>query len=151
MRKVTAFMLSIVITATSAIAVSYNIFDDDRPINYVELPANSQEFIEEYFSKDDISHIILDKELLGDEYKVVFTNGDKIEFDNKGEWKEISCRYNEVPKSLVPDKIRNYIHKNYPEKKITEIKRKHGNWEAKITGGLELTFNKSYQLIDIDD
>ena len=40
MRKVTAFMLSIVITATSAIAASYNIFDDDRPINYVELPAN---------------------------------------------------------------------------------------------------------------
>ena len=43
------------------------------------------------------------------------------------------------------------VKKHYPEAKIIEINREHGEWEVKISGGLELTFNKAYKLIDIDD
>ena len=151
MKRITAIFLSIIMTATAAMATNINIFDDDKPIDYSELPADAKTFIEKNFAKEEISHIILDKEIMGNEYKVVLTSGAKVEFDNKGEWTEVSCRYSEVPHNLVPDKIQNYINKHYPEKKITEIQRKHGNWETKITGGLELTFDRDYRLVDIDD
>lgn len=151
MKKISAFILSIIMTASAAFAANNILFDDDKPIDYSELPADAKAFIEKYFAKEQASHIILDKEIMGNEYKVVFASGVKLEFDSNGEWTEVSCRYSEVPNSLVPDKIQNYIANNYPEKKITEIKRKHGNWEAKITGGLELTFDRSYRLVEIDD
>ena len=56
-----------------------------------------------------------------------------------------------MPHNLVPEKIHNYLKTNYPNSKVRELKREHGGWEVKITGGLELTFNRDYKLVDIDD
>ena len=47
--------------------------------------------------------------------------------------------------------IREYVATHYPKNQITELKRDHNEWEVKITGGFELTFNKDMHLVDIDD
>ena len=147
MKKIMIFAASLLLTS----GVAFGANDDDRPIRYDELPAAAQNFIAENFAKEQVSHMTFDDGLINDEYKVVFMSGTKLEFDGNGNWKELDCRYSAVPNNLVPTEIADYVKNNYPGNKITELKREHGEWEAKITGGLELTFDGSFKLVDIDD
>ena len=150
-KRITIALGACVIFATSAIAATCCINDDDRPIKYDELPAEAKNFVAKHFAKEEVSHVTLDNDLVGKEYTLVFLSGAKVEFDGDGAWKEVDCRYSNVPDAIVPAAISTYVKEHYPNSKITELKREHGNWEAKITGGLELTFNSSYKLVDIDD
>ena len=43
-------------------------------------------------------------------YDVIFTNGDKLEFDKKGVWTEVNCKYSAVPVAVVPDAIKEVRH-----------------------------------------
>ncbi|MBQ8366404.1 MAG: PepSY-like domain-containing protein [Alistipes sp.] len=151
MKRVAIAFCACVVCATSALAATCCIADDDRPIKYDELPAEAKSFVAKHFAKEEVSHVTLDNDLIGKEYTLVFLSGTKVEFDGDGTWKEVDCRYSNVPEAIVPAAIATYVKEHYPNNKITELKREHGNWEAKITGGLELTFNSSYKLIDIDD
>ena len=147
MRKI--MILATALLITSGVAFAAN--DDDRPIRYDELPAAAKSFIADNFAKEKVSHTTLDAGIINDEYKVVFQSGTKLEFDAEGNWTELDCRYAAVPNHLVPTEIADYVKSNYPSSKITELKREHGEWEAKITGGIELTFDDSFKLVDIDD
>lgn len=151
MKKIMFFVASLLLTSTVAIGAVSAANDDDRPIRYEELPDAARSFIEKHFGKEQLSHATVDEDIMDKEYKVVFTSGTKLEFDGKGEWIELDCRYSAVPADLVPQQIADYVKAHYPESKITELKHEYGNWEAKITGGLELTFNRDMKLVDIDD
>ena len=52
---------------------------------------------------------------------------------------------------LIPSAIVDYVNEYYPESKIVELKHDYRGWEVKLTGGLELTFNDNFKLVDIDD
>lgn len=151
MKLITTTLFAILIVSSTAFATPLLSHDDDKPIQYSELPVEAKNFITQNFAKEEVSHVTLDKEIMSDEYTVVFLSGIKLEFNGQGEWTEVDCRYTSVPGHLVPEQIANYVKNNYPNKNIIELKRKHGNYEAKITGGLELTFNSNYNLVDIDD
>lgn len=150
-KRITMALGACVIFATSAIAAASYLTDDDRPIKYDELPAEAKSFVDKHFAKEEVSHVTLDNDLYSKEYTLVFLSGTKLEFNGDGAWKEVDCRYSHVPEAIVPTAIATYVKEHYPNSKITELKREHGHWEAKITGGLELTFNNNYKLVDIDD
>ena len=56
-------------------------------------------------------------------YDVIFTNGDKLEFDKKGVWTEVNCKYSAVPVAVVPEAIKKYVATNYPDAKMLKIER----------------------------
>lgn len=151
MKRVTATLLAIIATATTAFATSLYITSEDRPVSYDELPAEAKSFIENNFANDEVSHIILDRDVISVDYNVSLTSGTKLEFNSRGEWKEVDTRNSIVPNNIVPQAIAEYIKKNYPNREITEIKRNHTYTEVTLKGGLELTFNKNYKLVDVDD
>lgn len=151
MKKITVFILSILATASTAFALSLHSANDDKPITYDQLPAAAKEFIKDNFGKEQVSRTTLDSDLIGDEYTVVFTSGIKLEFCGDGNWKEVDCRYSEVPHSLIPGKIVDYLKANYADSKVREIKRERGGYEVKLNNGLELTFDRDYRLVEIDD
>lgn len=151
MKRVTATLLAIIATATTAFATSLYITSEDRPVSYDELPAEAKSFIENNFANDEVSHIILDRDVISVDYNVSLTSGTKLEFNSRGEWKEVDTRNSIVPNNIVPQAIAEYIKKNYPNREITEIKRNHTHTEVTLKGGLELTFNKNYNVVDVDD
>lgn len=151
MKRVTATLLAIIATATTAFATSLYITSEDRPVSYDELPAEAKSFIENNFANDEVSHIILDRDIISVDYNVSLTSGTKLEFNSRGEWKEVDTRNSIVPNNIVPQAIAEYIKKNYPNREITEIKRNHTYTEVTLKGGLELTFNKNYNVVDVDD
>ncbi len=84
-------------------------------------------------------------------YEVVFVNGEKAEFLKDGSWEKVDCKYSTVPTGIVPQAIKDYVSKHYPEAKILKIERDSKTYEVKLNNQLELEFNKAFQLIDIDN
>ena len=151
MKTLTTTLFAIIATATLAFAASSYSTTDDKPISYDELPAGAKNFITTYFANEQVSHVILDRDVISTDYNVTLLSGTKLEFNSRGEWKEVDTHKGIVPNALVPQAIAEYVTKNYPNREITEIKRNHTYTEVTLKGGLELTFNRDYKLVDVDD
>lgn len=151
MKTITTTLLAIMATASVAFAATLYIDNNDRPVNYDELPAEAKTFISTHFAGEEVSHIILDKDIVCNDYTVSFLSGTKLEFNGKGEWTEIDCGRASVPEALIPQQIAEYVKAKHPNNTITELKREHGNTEVKLNGGLELTFNSRYRIVNVDD
>ena len=149
MRKSIFTLMGVVMTTVAAVAATFA--DNDKQIKYEALPAKARAFITEFFPNEQVAYAIEDKEHAHTEYEVVMASGMKIEFDNKGEWIEVDCKYTSVPEAIVPSKIGDYVKKNYPASKILEISKEYNGWEVTITGGVELTFDNAYRLTEVDD
>lgn len=124
--------------------------DDDKPIRAEQMPQRAQQFIKAHFPNHAISFVKMESELLDKSYDVVFTNGDKAEFDKKGNWKELDCAYSEVPSAVVPAAIRSYVEKKYPGTQIVKIEKDGRNHEVKLSNGWEIEFDKHFNVIDLD-
>ena len=93
----------------------------------------------------------LEEDLWEKKYDVVMVNGQKLEFDKNGEWLEVDCKYSTVPETIIPEAIRNYVKQHFPEQKVIKIERDKKEYEVKLTNKLEITFDKKFRAIDIDD
>ncbi|MCR4921301.1 MAG: PepSY-like domain-containing protein [Bacteroidaceae bacterium] len=134
----------------SALFVQSCVMADDKPIQLNQMPANVQQVVKTHFADQKIAIAKVDG-WFWKEYDVVFTNGNKIEFDSKGNWTEVECKNSEVPASLVPAAIAKYVKENYPQAKVMGLSRDRQGYDVKLANGIELEFNQQYQLIDIDD
>ena len=125
--------------------------DNDKPISMSQLPATAQQIIKKHFSGKKVALAKMETGLFEKSYDVVFNNGEKVEFDRKGNWTEIDCKMSSVPAALIPAKIKQYVKSTYPGAKIIQIEVDASEYEVKLSNRLEVTFNKSFQVIDIDD
>ena len=125
--------------------------DNDKPISWNELPQKSLEFIKKYFPKNEVSFAKMENEIWDKTYEVVFTNGEKIEFNNKGEWKEIDCKLSSIPDALIPAAIKKHITEQFSQNKVVEIERDSKGYEIKLDNKLELKYTPTFQLKEIDD
>ena len=125
--------------------------DNEKAIQVGQLPTKAQTFISTYFKKHKVALAKVESDLFYKSYDVVFTNGEKLEFNKSGEWTEVSCKVSEVPADIVPEAIRNYVKTNYPDTKILSIERDKKEYEIKLSNRLEVTFDSNLNVIDIDD
>ena len=125
--------------------------DLEKPVTLAQLPAAAQQTIKKHFADRQIALAKVEIEVFGKTYDVIFTNGEKIEFDSKGVWRDIECQQSRVPAALIPAAIANYVKKNYPQTTILKIERDRRTYEIELSNRLELKFNNAFQLIDIDD
>lgn len=144
MKKVILFIASVFAFASIASA-------DDKPITFEQLPAKAQQFIKTEFPGEKIALTTKDRDIFGDSYDVLFVSGTKLEFTEKGEWKEIECKYSTVDEKFIPEKIRAYVHSTYEGAKFVKIQKGRNGYEVELTNGLELTFDRNFVLIEIDD
>ncbi len=123
----------------------------DKPVTLEQLPATAQQTIKQSFGGNKIALAKMEYELFGRSYDIIFTNGDKIEFDRKGQWTSVQCKSSQIPSELVPEAIAAYVKNNYPDLIIKSIERDRKNYDVDLSNGLELSFDKTFHLIDIDD
>lgn len=145
MKKVIALVVCLFALLTVAKA------DNDKAIKVDQLPKQAQQFIQKHFAGNNVAIAKMESDLFSKSYEVIFANGNKVEFDRKGVWKEVDCKYSVVPSVIVPDAIRTYVTTNYPDAKILKIDRDDRDYEAKLSGGLELKFDLKFNLINIDN
>ena len=121
--------------------------DHDQVITYNQLPANAQTMLKQYFA-DKVPLIVT---MDWDDYTIVYDSGEKVEFDKQGNWKEIDCRTSFVPTALIPEQIKANVKTSFPGTTIIKLDRNRRGYEVKLNNGLEIEFNRSFQVIDIDD
>lgn len=125
--------------------------DHDQPININQLPKKSQEFITQYFPKNEVSYAKMEKEFLDKKYEVVFVNGEKIEFGKSGEWEKVDCKFSVIPAAIIPQAIKDHVAKQYPQATVLKIERDSKGYEVNLSNKLELKFSPKFQLIEIDN
>ena len=106
--------------------------DDDKPIQVNQLPQTAQTFIKTHFPDNKVAMAKMETDWFDKSYDVIFTNGDKLEFDKKGIWTEVNCKYSAVPVAVVPDAIKKYVATNYPDAKMLKIERTNAYPEGSL-------------------
>lgn len=123
---------------------------NDKPISVNALPAKAQTLLSQHFNGQKVMLATIESGVVSRSYDVVLQNGTKLEFDKKGNLTEIDCKQATVPAKLIPQAIRNYLKENYPAQAVKKIEMNKNEYELELANGLDLTFNKHFQLIDID-
>ena len=133
--------------------MSFNIVanaGNDKPINVNELPAKAQTLLSKHFKGQKVMLATIESGVISRSYDVVLRNGTKLELDKKGNLTEIDCKQGIVPDQLIPQAINNYLKENYEGQSVRKIEINRKEYEVELTNGLDLTFNKHFQLIDIE-
>ncbi len=125
--------------------------DNDRIIQLGQLPTAAQDFIRMYFPNEKVNFVKEDRDFIELRYEVMFASGTTLEFYKNGEWKEVDCKMSPIPAGICPEPIVNFVKDRYPDATINGIDWDKRDYEVKLSNRLELTFDKNYNLIDMDD
>lgn len=127
----------------------------ERVIPFEQLPQNAQVFTRTYFKAEDPlyrqAYVTYDPELFDSSYMVVFTNGDGLEFNKDGEWKDYECTQCFVPNEVIPATIQAYLSANMAGQRVKKIEKNRRSYDVKLDSGLELEFDLDGKLIEVDD
>lgn len=123
---------------------------NDKPISVNALPAKAQTLLSQHFNGQKVMLATIESGVVSRSYDVVLQNGTKLEFDKKGNLTEIDCKQATVPDQLIPQAIKNYLMANYAGQSVKKIEMNKNEYEVELANRLDLTFNKHFQLIDID-
>ena len=121
-----------------------------KPISVDALPAKAQTLLNNHFNGQKVMLATIESGVVSRSYDVVLKNGTKLEFDKRGNLTEIACKEGIVPDQLFPKAINNYLKENYEGQSVRKIEINRKEYEVELMNGLDLTFNKHFQLIDIE-
>ncbi|CDC98899.1 PepSY-like domain-containing protein [Alistipes sp. CAG:268] len=125
--------------------------DRERPITLDKLPAAAQEFLAANFKDLTLAYAVEDPKFIGSEYEVIYTDRTEVDFESNGEWSSVERKYAAVPAAIVPVQIADYVKKSFAGESIRKIDRDKYTWEVELSNGLEIKFDRNFQVIDIDD
>jgi hypothetical protein len=121
--------------------------DNDRVITFDQLPQEAQTLLMTHFA-DKVPLVITAD---GHDYNVMYQSGEKVEFDKKGRWKELDCKVSAVPTALIPEQIKNNVKTTFPGATIIKLDRDRRGYDVKLNNGLDLEYNKKFEVVDVDD
>lgn len=124
--------------------------DNEKVIPVSQLPTAAQQFIKEHFANEKVALAKVETEFVSKSYEVIFDNGNHIDFDSKGNWEEIDCKFSSVPTAVIPTTIMEYIKDNYPDTTVKKIEKDRREYEVKLSNHIELSFDLKFNLTDID-
>ena len=113
------------------------------------------DFVRAYFPDTEVIANIKD----GLDCDVTLSDYTQIGFDGnlfgKLEWDEVDCRHaslsTTVPAALVPVEISNYVSRIHGSQSITKISKDNRGWDIELSNGIEIEFDKRYNVVDFDD
>lgn len=115
------------------------------------LPENSRQFLTTHFNEVKVAHISIEKNWYGvKEYDVILTDGTEVEFSKSGEWEEIKRRNIAVPYSLLMPGMVEYIKTHFADNYVVSVEKDSREYEVKLNNGVELEFDLTGRLRDVD-
>lgn len=144
MKKILAIVATLVLTMTACA-------DRRQLVQYSELPAQAQSFIQKYFNNTDVSNIIREYDGMVYEYDVYLLNGTEIEFNYQGSFQSIDCKRMAVPEGIVPELITSFVALHHPNQMIVEYKVEYRRLKVGLSNDWELEFDLDGNFLGIDD
>jgi hypothetical protein len=142
-----------ILKAATAIAIlffSLTGFAQKVIISSSELPVEIATYTATHFPSNTILQVILDKEGSKKTYDVTLSEGFNLEFNRNMEIIEIEG-ISQLPESVIPEKIWQYVKANFPNNVITEWELDGRKQEIELDNGLELDFNMNGDFLKIDN
>ena len=113
------------------------------------------DFVRAYFPDTEVIANIkdgLDRDVTLSDYTQIGFSGNL--FGNL-KWEEVDCRHaslsTTVPASLVPVEITNYVNRIHGSQSITKISKDNRGWDIELSNGIEIEFDKRFNVVDFDD
>lgn len=142
MKKLLSILAVLVLTMSMAVMA-----DNDRVITFDKLPQAAQTLLKANFANKVPVAVTADR----DDYMVIYQSGEKVEFDKKGNWKELNCKTSSVPAALIPAQITNHVNATFPGATIVKIERDRRGYEVKLNNGMDIKYNKQFKVTEIGD
>lgn len=143
------YFLTLLFAFTTFISCSN---DDEKIVDYSDLPIKSQLFLTTHFPDVNTSRIEKDN----DSYDVYLVNGFEIDFNLDGEWDNIKGRTEVIPASILAlqpiNKMAEYVAENYTNSYINEIDKDFVKqiYEISLNNNTELIFDWDGVFVMID-
>ena len=145
MKKWTILFVSMLVMSVTVWA------GNDKPIQISEMPKAAQQFIQKHFANQTIAVAKVETEFMDKNYDVIFTNGDKVEFNKKGQWTNVDCKHTQVPVEVIPVAIQKYVSQHYSGAKVVKIEiTDRKGYEVDLNNGFDIEFDKKMNVIEID-
>ena len=122
----------------------------DRVVDKGDMPTKTIMFISDCFPGCDIVSIDKNRDLGGVSYDVVLEGDVKIEFNRSGDWTSVDCEKGQVPDSVLPQEVLDYVRKRFARVYVVEIERGVMGYDVKLSNDLELDFDKSGKFVRVD-
>ena len=122
---------------------------ENRNIDVYSLPDAIRNFIDSHFPDNKILSAWQDDELIYPDYDVELDNGISLEFYNDGTLEKIECK-DGISREFIPVPILEFVKVRYPGAYFVEYKLDRKHYEVTLSNGLELKFNKHFNLMEID-
>ena len=126
------------------------VFAEDYEISFDKLPEKAQKIVLKAFPDNKIKKVEMERRASLTQYEVKLSDGVKMQFAKDGTFTECECTKGAVPDILIPSKIRTFLAKEFPGRTVTRIEHDSKLYEIVLDNGIELCFNSSFRLIDID-
>jgi len=114
-----------------------------------DLPENVKAFLKKYYPDATVTAYEIKTIPEGKKYEVKLNNGAEIDFDNDGNWEEISDKQG-IPEYIIPKNIQSYVSKTYPGIKIESIDKEQNKIKVELLNDLDLEFDLQGNFLRID-
>lgn len=133
------------------LAVMPMMADNDKIITREELPEQAQMFLTKHFENADVLYAKAERDMgVVTSYDVVLDGNVKVEFNRSGEWTSVDCERGQVPDSLLPQGVLDYVKKKFAKAYVVEIERGRMGYEVKLSNDLDLDFDKNGKFLRVD-
>lgn len=124
---------------------------EDKPVTFNQLPEGARTFLDTNYQKVKLVLATKDDDFIRPEFNVVLENGVAIQFDNDGRLEKIASRSGDIPAAVMPKQITDIVKSHYPDAYIVEYEVDRKTYEVKLSNRIEITFDSSFRMIEIDD
>lgn len=114
-----------------------------------DLPSEITEYVTTHFPNNLIIQSIENKDGFTKTYEVLLEGSFSLEFNRKKEVIEIDG-ITELPTSVIPTKIYDYVVANYPDNVITDWELNRKNQQVELDNEIGLEFNMNDDFLRID-
>lgn len=148
-------MRKTVLALVAALAIFTSCSSDDQNSNEAilsdaQIPAEIKAYVSLHFESNPISRAVKDSENNTLTYDIYLNGNIDLEFNEALDVIEIDSAI-QLPNSVVPQSILDYVSANYPNSFITDWELEPNYQQVKLNNNLELEFEMSGDFIRIDN
>ena len=144
-------MKKLILIIVSLAAFMSAVRAEDKPVTFNQLPESARSFIDSNYQSVKLVLATKDDDFIRPEFHVVLENGVALQFDNDGRLEKIASRSGDIPAAVIPKQITDIVKSHYPDAYIVEYEVDRKTYEVKLSNRIEITFDSSFRLVEIDD
>ena len=123
--------------------------EKEKILTISELPTEITAYVSTHFPNNTITQALMERDGLSKTYDILLAENINLEFNRKKEIIEIDGE-TQLPNSVIPEKILQYVTVNYPTNFITDWKLDGKYQQVQLDNGLNLEFNMKGDFLRID-